>query len=172
VALSLSVAASESGLWLDVPYVHQEKDGCGSAALAMLLQYWKSKNFLVAVERMDAAAIQRELYAKKTRGIYASEMESYLRETGFAVFAFRGEWSDLRTQLGKGRPLIAALKPKGAPAHYVVVVGLAPEDRAVLVNDPQRGKLVRFERQDFEKAWLGTEAWTLLAVPRQVSSQP
>lgn len=166
MASCVVAAAGDSGLWLDVPFVHQAKDGCGSASLAMVLQYWKSKNYEVAAERMDPAAIQLELYAKKARGIYASQMENYLRDTGFEVFAFRGEWSDLRAQVAKGRPLIAGLKPKGAPAHYVVVVGIDPQDAAVLVNDPERGKLVRIERREFLKAWQGTETWTLLAVPR------
>jgi predicted double-glycine peptidase len=175
VVFCLSAAASDSGLWLDVPYVHQEKDGCGSASLAMVLQYWKGKNFAVAEERMDSVRIQRELYAKKPRGIYASDMENYLRDTGFEVFAFRGEWSDLRAQVAKGRPLIIGLKPKAglkprrAPAHYVVVVGVDPQDAAVLVNDPERGKMVRIERREFEKAWQGTETWTLVAVPRHSS---
>jgi len=159
--------AGASGLWLDVPYVHQEKDGCGSASLAMVMQYWNGKNFGVAESRMDPAQIQRELYAKKLRGIYAADMEKYLRETGFEVFAFRGEWSDLRAQLVKGRPLIAGLKRRGAPAHYVVVVGVDPQDAAVLVNDPERGKMIRIERREFENAWRGTDTWTLLAVPRQ-----
>lgn len=158
-------AAGESGLWLDVPYIHQEKDGCGSASLAMVLQYWQAKNFSVTPERADPAHIQRDLYAAKPHGIYASDMERYLRDTGMDVFAFRGEWSDLRAQLAKGRPLIAGLKPKGSPAHYVVVVGLDPTGAAVLLNDPERGKLVRIERQEFERAWQGTQDWTLLAVP-------
>jgi len=34
----------------------------------------------------------------------------------------------------------------------VVVVGVDPEDVAVLVNDPERGKLLRIERAEFEKA--------------------
>ena len=135
----------------------------------MVMQYWKAKNFAVATERMDPVRIQRELYARKPRGIYASDMEKYLRDTGFEVFAFRGEWSDLRAQVAKGRPLIAGLKPNGAPAHYVVVVGVDPEDAAVLLNDPERGKMVRSERRELEKAWQGTETWTLLAVPHPSS---
>jgi len=162
----VAAMASTSGVWLDVPYVHQEKDGCGSASLAMVLLYWQGKNFAVPAERADPERIQRELYSAKPHGIYASDMERYLRDSGFQVFAFRGEWSDLRTQLEKGRPLIAGLKPKGAPAHYVVVVGVDPDDAAVLVNDPERAKLVHMERQQFEKGWRGTEDWTLLAVPR------
>jgi len=156
-----------SGLVLDVPYVHQEKDGCGSASLAMVLQYWKGKGATVEAARMDAAQIQRELYAVKAHGIYASEMERYLRDAGMQVWALRGEWSDFRAQLSKGRPLIAGLKPRGAAAHYVVVVGVDAQDAGVLVNDPERGKLVRMEREEFEKGWQGTEKWTLLAVPKQ-----
>jgi ABC-type bacteriocin/lantibiotic exporter with double-glycine peptidase domain len=157
--------AGASGLWLDVPYIHQEKDGCGSASLAMVLRYWQSKNVPVTAERADPAKIQRDLYSAKPRGIFASEMEKYLRDSGFDVFAFGGEWSDLRSQVAKGRPLIAGLKPKGAPAHYVVIVGVDPEDAAALVNDPERGRLLRIGRAEFEKAWRGTGNWTLLAVP-------
>lgn len=160
-------ASGASGLWLDVPYVHQEKDGCGSASLSMVLQYWRAKDFSVPEKRTDVAVIQRQLYAASDHGIYASAMESYLRDSGFQVFALQGRWSDLREQLGKGRPLIAGLKPRLSPAHYVVVVGVGPDDRDVLLNDPERGKLVRMERSEFEKAWRGTQDWTLLAVPQK-----
>jgi predicted double-glycine peptidase len=166
VAWCVVAAASASGLWLDVPYIHQERDGCGSASLAMVLRYWKSKDTPVSDDRSDPANIQRLLYAAKPRGIFASDMEKYLRDSGFETFAFRGEWSDLRSQIAKGRPLIAGLKPKGAPAHYVVIVGVEAEDVAVLLNDPERGKLLRVERNEFAKVWKGTENWTLLAVPR------
>jgi len=166
-ALCGGTTAGATGLLLDVPYVHQEKDGCGSASLAMVLQYWKSKGAEFEAARMDAAQIQRELYAKKAHGIYASEMERYLRDAGMQVWAFRGEWKDFRAQITKGRPVIAGLKPRGAPAHYVVVVGVDPQDTGVVVNDPERGQLVRIERGEFEKGWQGTEKWTLLAVPKQ-----
>jgi predicted double-glycine peptidase len=154
-----------AGLWLDVPYIRQEKDGCGSASLAMVLRYWQSKNVPVADERTDPGKIQRELYFAQPHGIYASDMERYLRECGFQVFSFRGEWRDLRSHIAQGRPLIAGLKPNHAPAHYLVIVGVDPQDAAVLVNDPERGKLLRMDRSEFEKVWRGTDNWTLLAVP-------
>ena len=69
-----------SSVWLDVPYVHQEKEGCGSAALAMILQYWSQKGAALPAERFDAERIQRELHSKEARGIRASAMEEYLRE--------------------------------------------------------------------------------------------
>lgn len=160
-------AASE-GLWLDVPYVHQEKDGCGSASVAMLMKYWIGKHGAVPVERSDPAEIQRQLYSRDARGIYASAIEGYLRDSGFDVFAIRGHWNDLRENLSKGRPLIVSLRPsRGTDLHYVVVVGIAPEDKGVLLNDPARSKLLRVEREEFTRQWQGAANWTLLAVPKQ-----
>ena len=34
-------AADLPGVWLDVPFVKQEKDGCGAASIAMVMQYWR-----------------------------------------------------------------------------------------------------------------------------------
>jgi len=159
--------AKSSGVWLEVPYVKQTEDGCGSAAIAMLLQYWSAHGTPVAAGRADAAAIQKQLYSRKARGIFASDIQRYLRESGFREFAVRGEWSDLRQHLERGRPLIISIQPGSAkvPLHYVVVTGMDWEREAVFVNDPARGKLLRIERQEFEKEWQAARNWMLLAVP-------
>jgi ABC-type bacteriocin/lantibiotic exporter with double-glycine peptidase domain len=159
--------AKSSGVWLEVPYVKQTEDGCGSAAIAMLLQYWSAHGTPVAAARADAAAIQKQLYSRKARGIFASDMRRYLRESGFREFAIRGEWSDLRQHLEQGRPLIISIQPGSArvPLHYVVVTGMDWEREAIFVNDPARGKLLRIERQEFEKEWQAARNWMLLAVP-------
>src|SRR5260370_15037455 len=87
--------AKNSGVWLEVPYVKQTEDGCGSAAIAMLLQYWSAHGTPVAAGRADATAIQKQLYSRKARGIFASDMQRYIRESGFREVAMRGKWSDL-----------------------------------------------------------------------------
>lgn len=157
-----------SGIWLDVPYVHQVKEGCGSAALSMVLQYWNQKGSALPAERMDVEKIQRELYSKDAHGIRASAMEQFLRDAGFSPHIFRGEWSDLANHIEKGRPLIASIQAGAKSSlHYVVVVGIDGQQGAVLLNDPERGKLFRVERVEFEKEWLRTSNWTLLAVPKQ-----
>jgi ABC-type bacteriocin/lantibiotic exporter with double-glycine peptidase domain len=157
-------------MWLDVPYVHQEKDACGSASLSMLLQYWRAKNAAVSASRADPAEIQRQLFVPAAHGIYASAIEKYLRDSGFQVFAFRGEWSDLRKQLAKGRPLLVSLKPSGgAPLHYVLVVGIDWQNGALFLNDPARSKLFRVQRDEFAKEWQRAGNWTLLAVPQPPS---
>jgi predicted double-glycine peptidase len=159
--------AKASGVWLEVPYVKQTEDGCGSAAIAMLLQYWSAHGSLVAPGRSDAAAIQKQLYSRKARGIFASDMERYFRESGFREFAVRGEWSDLRQHLEQGRPLIVSIQPGHTklPLHYVVVTGIDWQQEAVFVHDPARGKLLRIERPQFEKEWEAARNWMLLAVP-------
>lgn len=162
-----AVPRESAGIWLDVPFVRQAKDGCGAAALSMLLQYWSQHEVRIAPEKYDAAAIQQALYRPEGRGIYASDMRRYLDEAGFRTFVFRGGWDDLRAHLAQGRPLIACLKPGGrAPLHYLVVVGLDWKAGAVFVNDPARSKLRRVHRKEFEKQWQAAENWTLLAVPR------
>ena len=131
------VAGAGGSVWLDVPYVHQEKNGCGSAALAMVLQYWAKKGTAIAPERTDEGKIQKELYLQDARGIYASAMEKFLRESGFSSFVFKGGWSDLGNHLEKGRPLIASIQPGGKSSlHYVVVVGIDREKEGILLNDP------------------------------------
>lgn len=164
---SAQTQAPPPGIWLDVPFVKQTENGCGSAAIAMLLQYWSAHGTSIASGRADAEAIQKELYSAKAHGIFASDMERYLRESGFREFAIRGEWDDLRKHLMEGRPLILSLQPgkTRAPFHYVVVAGMDWSRDAVFVNDPARGKLLRIEREEFEKEWLEAKNWMLLAVP-------
>src|SRR5260370_34540575 len=82
----------KAGIWLDVPYGKQTEDGCGSAAISMLLQYWTAHGVSIDSQRADFAAIQKQLYSRQVRRIRSSDMESYLGETGFPVFPFHRDW--------------------------------------------------------------------------------
>jgi ABC-type bacteriocin/lantibiotic exporter with double-glycine peptidase domain len=166
-AVLLQAAASD-GLWLDVPFVRQEKDGCGAASMAMVMQYWAQKAGTSPGDRASATHIQGALYSAEARGIFASDMERYFRQNGFRVFTFAGEWSDLQEHIAKGRPLIVALQPgSGAPLHYVVITGLDSGNHAVLVNDPAQRKLMKEDRARFSREWEAAGRWTLLAVPEE-----
>jgi predicted double-glycine peptidase len=164
--------ADKAGIWLDVPFIKQTPEGCGSASIAMVLRYWSAHGASIAAGRDDADAIQKSLYSRKGRGIFASDMERYLKESGFRVFALRGEWNDLRENLAQGRPLIVSMEPGAAraPLHYVVVTGMDWAREAVFVNDPARGKLLRIERAEFEKEWVAGRKWMLLVVPAAVGA--
>jgi len=160
-------AADPSGIWLDIPFVKQEKDGCGAASIAMVMQYWQlQQGGRSGNPTAEAAQIQRALHSDAAHGIYASDMQRYFQQNGYVTFAFAGQWSDLKQHLEKGRPLIAALKPGSlVPLHYVVVAGLDPERQLVLLNDPAQRKLLKEERSRFEQEWKGAGRWTLLALP-------
>jgi predicted double-glycine peptidase len=162
-----AASLESAGVWLDVPFVKQTEEGCGSASLSMLLQYWGAHGTAISAGRADAGSIQQKLYSRKARGIFASDMQRYLTESGFRVFAISGAWSDLRQHLSQGRPLIISMQPgsKKTPLHYVVVTGIDWEHEAVFLNDPARGKLLRVERAEFEKEWQAAGNWMLLAVP-------
>lgn len=169
---AIAAAPQESaGVWLDVPFVKQTEDGCGSAAISMLLGYWSAHGAPIDTERADARIIQKQLYSPKARGIFASDMESYLKRSGLLVFALTGSWRDLEENLREGRPLIVSLEPggEGAPLHYVVVTGIDWQHQAVFIHDPARGKLLRVERADFEKQWRSKRNWMLLAVPEKAA---
>ena len=162
------LASTDANVWLDVPFVKQEKNGCGAASVAMIMQYWQRQQGKGTSPSEDAVQIQRALYSSKAHGIYASDLEQYLTQHGFRTFAFRGEWSDLRSNLAKGRPLLVALQPASRdPLHFVVIAGVDAETGLVLMNDPAQRKLLKQDRSDFEKQWKAAGNWTLLAVPNQ-----
>src|SRR3981081_4928668 len=90
--LSQAAPAKSSGVWLDVPYVKQTEDGCGSAAISMLLQYWSAHGTPIVEGRADAEAIQKHLYSRKARGIFASGRRRDFGQAGFREFHARGGW--------------------------------------------------------------------------------
>jgi predicted double-glycine peptidase len=167
-AACLTRAAGPPGVWLDVPFAAQQKNGCGAASLAMVMQYWENQRGGPHAVDASEAAIEQALDPRE-RGIPNSEMAAYLAANGYRAFAFAGSWGDLRENLTKGRPLIVALGPNGGtkPLHYVVVTGMDWVHDFVFVNDPAQRKLMRAGRSEFESEWKATGNWTLLAVPKQ-----
>lgn len=170
LAAATLTAQAPRGVWIDVPFVHQPREGCGAAALAMVMEYWAKQPSSAAMHAeaadRDVDRIQHELYVPREHGIPASAMQSYLERHGFRVFALNGRWADLEEQLGKGRPLIVAIRPEGQKDfHYVVIDGVDPGRELVMMNDPAERKLLSEERAAFEKDWSATHNWMLLAVP-------
>lgn len=162
------VAAQPPGVWIDVPFIAQARDGCGSAAISMIMQYWENRAGRAAANSADPERIQAALYSPSAGGIPASKMREYFQSSGYRAFAFRGNWDDLKHHVQEGRPLIVSLKASGPlePLHYVVVVGIDAERGYVYLNDPAQQKLLRISREGFESEWNPTHNWTLLAVPQ------
>jgi predicted double-glycine peptidase len=162
----LSSRAFAASDWLDVPFVPQVKAGCGSAAVAMVIEYWAYRYPSLQYAAEDTAEIDRLLPASR-RGIRGEALRQYLDRRGFRAFVFDGELADLEHHFEKGRPVIVCFAPKGphAPLHYAVIVGVDAQN--VWMNDPARGKLIREDTSRFLEEWKVTASWALLAVPRQ-----
>lgn len=163
----IAFAGNIAGVWLDVPFVKQEREGCGAASIAMVMQYWQQHQGQSISPDADAMHILSALHSDAAHGIFASDMVRYFEQNGYSTFAFAGKWADLEPQLAKGRPLIAALKPDASSSlHYVVVAGVDPVHDLVMLNDPAQRKLLKVDQAQFEREWKATGDWTLLAVPR------
>src|SRR5258708_39607829 len=94
-----SLAAKTPAIWIDVPFVPQVKDGCGSASISMVLKYWATKNGRTSPDFADPEIIQVALFSRTEGGIPASRMQAYFQESGYRTFAFRGAWADLEHHL-------------------------------------------------------------------------
>ena len=159
-----------SGVWIDVPFVKQTDKACGAATASMILRYWAAKGFSVRDAAAPVQELHQRLFSRDDKGTLGSVLESFLSESGLRTFVFRGEQADLEEHLAKGRPLIVCLDPpRGGSLHYAVAVGLDPEGDAVLLNDPARRKLARYDRREFLESWGAAGNWTLLAVPRSAN---
>jgi uncharacterized protein YvpB len=161
-----ALAAGSANLWLDVPFVPQQKEGCGAASIAMIMQYWEQLQNQPMRPESSPQKILGALYSKPAHGIYASAMLRYFQQNGYRAFEFAGNEIDLERELHFGRPLIVALKSdSGSSLHYVVVVGLDAPQQFVIVNDPAQRKLLKEQQSEFDRQWKAAESWTLLAVP-------
>jgi len=162
-------AAGTPGIWLDVPFIQQQKDGCGAASIAMVMQYWQQHGQPGSMSA-EYTRIEDALLSRQAHGIYASAMEQYLHQNGYAAFAFTGDWNLLQHHLQMGRPLIVAVRPGALdPLHYEVVAGVEQDNQLILINDPAQRKLLKEDRATFEREWKATGRWTLLAVPQAAS---
>ena len=165
-SLQPNLGAGTAGTWIDVPFVAQTTDGCGSASISMVIRYWENRTGRTAPTIADPEKIQAALFSPSAGGIPASMMRKYFQDIGYRVFAFQGQWDDLKHHLEQGRPLIVGLRETPGALHYVVLVGIDAERGYVFANDPAQQKMLRISREGFESEWSSTHNWTLLAVPR------
>jgi tetratricopeptide (TPR) repeat protein len=153
----LSVVVLAAAVQLPVPFVPQERDTCGAAALAMVMGYWGAE--------VPHDAIAKALVDPDVRGIRGSRLAEFAREQGMTAIAFAADRAALRDHLAKGRPLIVALDGGRGGLHDVVAVGLDEAGGQVVVHDPARGPGRRLALSKFERQWAKSGRWALLVQP-------
>lgn len=152
---------------LDVPFIQQQKNGCGAASVAMVMRYWNQHSAAPAAA-LSPLDVYRRLYRPELNGIQLAEMKRFLEEQGYQAYTLRGEWKDLDQHLAKGRPVIVALKPSSRKAvHFAVLSGAAGGD--VLLNDATKKGPGRMARGKFDAQWSRAERWMLVAAPARGS---
>lgn len=143
-----------------VPLVRQESpQGCGAAALAMVLARWGRP---VPQEAIWAASPP-----PPGQGLRAIALRDFARAQGLQAFVVEGRTDDLDRELARGRPVIVGLvKRQGRRVypHYEVVVGLDRTRERILVLDPARGERER-KLRDFSKEWDAAGRVTLAILP-------
>ena len=115
-------ARAESGYWIDVPYVAQQKDGCGAAVVSMVMQYWQRQQGHAASASAEPETIFRALYSRSAHGIYSSAMERYLQQNGFRTLAFSGQWQDFAAGTISNHDLLLILV--GIAALILIIVAV------------------------------------------------
>jgi len=144
---------------LDVPYMPQTPELCGGAAVAMVLRYWGKRD----VFPQDFAA----LVGAGDGGILTGALASAVRDRGWQALvvpaAEETARARLRSEIDRGRPLIALIEVGPRTYHYVVIVGST--DQEVVLHDPARAPFRVLRWADFDRAWAATDRWMMLVLP-------
>ena len=151
-AASVCTAADAT---LEVPFVSQGEDLCGGAAAAMVLRYWGARG--VYAEAFSA------LVDRSAGGIRATSLVADLRGRGWTAVETAGNFTSLRQELTRGRPLIALIEVRPSRYHYVVVIGTSAD--RIILHDPARGPSRVMSTSSFDSAWAKSGRWMLLILP-------
>ena len=136
-----------------VPFIAQDTDQCGPAALATVLSF--------AGASTDLAEARAAVYLPGRGGSVRQEFPAAIRQRGLIPHALPPEFDALHEELESGRPVLVfqnlgvAMLPRW---HYAVVVGYdAGADQVVLRSGMQRRHVV--SRRAFLASWKRGGHW-------------
>jgi tetratricopeptide (TPR) repeat protein len=145
-----------------------ERNYCGPACLAMVLNYWdETRSF-------SQQKITDEIYDSESQVTYNSELVLYPRTKGFDSYSFQGNLRILKDVVGRGIPVIVLTKiiKQIGKGHYRVVIGFDDDEGQIIFHDPYFGDRTAMTSKNFMKAWdLGKgrnqSRWMMAVVPGQ-----
>src|SRR5580704_3197644 len=152
VFLSAAFFAQAADDILDVPFIAQQPNYCGPAALAMLANYYGHP---VTQDEIAGA-----IYLPDIGGTLTSELGDYARRFNLWVRQYRGSMDDLRQKLSVGVPLLV-LGKFGEQPHYFIILGWDNFRQIVTVHSDARPRL-EMHVEDFQRYWERTGDWTML----------
>lgn len=117
---------------VDVPFVQQPEDRCGTAAVAMILAHYGASP--------DFEALDRDIHLPALSGSIPELLADAARRRGFSAGLLRDGEAELRQRLAAGQPLILLLAPSGEEprGHFVVATGYQTRRGALRVHSGMR----------------------------------
>lgn len=142
VLLAACVSPEKGTHLLDVPFIQQPPDHCGSASVAMVARFY-------GVEP-DGDALDRDIFVPALSGSIPALLAEGARRQGLAAEVRHCSEEELHALISAGMPLIVLLAPVGdSPrGHFVVATGSNPATGALRVHSGTR-----------PNHWLSRRAW-------------
>ncbi|MBW2647367.1 MAG: PA2778 family cysteine peptidase [Deltaproteobacteria bacterium] len=142
----------------NVPFIPQEINQCGPAALAMVFQYHSAH---VPIEELTS-----QVYSPSLKGSIQPALISSSRRNGFLAYEIYGT-ENLLKEVSSGSPVIVLqnLGLSWFPLwHYAVVTGYDIEQDSVVLHSgltPDKEVSIRV----FDRTWSGSQHWGLVVLP-------
>ncbi|GBD38608.1 hypothetical protein HRbin37_00859 [bacterium HR37] len=146
VSLSHVNASESSKVIKNVPFIKQEDQFCGPAALESLLRFYGTP--------VDQREIAKEVYTPKLRGALITDMEYFARKMGYKTDIRNGSIDELVSFIDGGIPLIVLVDLGNAVIsvpHYYVVYGYDRKKRVFFIHTGNKGNQeIGFDKLDGE----------------------
>jgi ABC-type bacteriocin/lantibiotic exporter with double-glycine peptidase domain len=128
-----------------VPFIKQDSQFCGPAALASVLSYYGAP--------VDQKIIGSRVYNEKLQGALITDLELYARDAGFETNSGRGTVERLKTEIDLRRPVLVLIDQGFwvlSRTHYLVVFGY--DDEGFMAHDGfSASKHYRYD--EFREIW-------------------
>jgi ABC-type bacteriocin/lantibiotic exporter with double-glycine peptidase domain len=141
-----------------VPFVRQQANGCGAAALESVLRHYG-----LAASQRD---IERDV-ALPNGEILNLDLKLYARRNGLRAESRRGDATLLKAWIARDVPVICQVRLGGIEAprnHFVVVFGY-DDRKLVLVAHTGDRAAEQLSYLDFASAWRDAQNWMLVIRP-------
>ncbi len=143
----------------DVPVYTQEKNQCGAASLATLLNF--------EGKAVVQNALYAELFVPNKKGTYQQELVALARQYDLLPYARTSHFTELLTEINHNKPTLVLLNLglENIPVwHYAVVTGFnARKQQLTLHSGKAKATVMSLKR--FEKAWRLADYWAISLHP-------
>jgi tetratricopeptide (TPR) repeat protein len=151
----------DEGHYIDgLHFFGQEKNFCGPAALAIVMNYWG--------DDVSQEEIAQEIYRPSIKGSLTVDLERYAFKRGFFAQAGIFELDELGPKIRDGIPVVVMLQvmPFIKKNHYLVFFGYDETREVVLVySGKDEPELMGYG--DFVRKWESAGKWALIVCPPQ-----